>query len=59
MSFTNGAATNDWAENSSRELVSANKFRRHTPAQVQKSVQVQGTTSKEYSEDDKTASRKW
>jgi hypothetical protein len=32
-------------------MVSANKFNCHSPAPVQKPVQVQGSTSKEYSED--------
>jgi hypothetical protein len=32
-------------------MVFANKFDCHTPAQVQKPVQVQGSTSKEYGED--------
>jgi hypothetical protein len=32
-------------------MVSANKFDCHSPAPVQKPVQVQGSTSKEYGED--------
>jgi len=41
-------------------IVSANKFDCHSPAPVQKPVQVQGSTSKEYGEDvGGTVSRNW
>jgi hypothetical protein len=40
-------------------MVSANKFDCHSPAPVQKPVQVQGSTSKEYGEDGGAVSRNW
>jgi hypothetical protein len=40
-------------------MVSANKFDCHSPAPVQKSVQVQGSTGKEYGEDGGAVSRSW
>ena len=47
----NGSATNYRAENSNCTMVSANKFGCHSPLLVQKPVQVQGSTSKEYGDD--------
>ena len=56
----NGSGTNDRTENSNCGMVSANKFDCHSPAPVQKPVQVQGSTSKEYGEDvGGTVSRNW
>jgi len=41
-------------------MVSANKFNCHSPVLIQKPVQVQGSTSKEYGEDvDGAVSRNW
>jgi hypothetical protein len=40
-------------------MVSANIFDCHSPAPVQKPVQVQGSTSKEYGEDSGAVSRNW
>jgi len=40
-------------------MVSANKFDCHSPAPVQKPVQVQGSTSNEYGEDGGAVSRNW
>jgi hypothetical protein len=55
----NSSATNDRAENSICGMVSANEFDCHSPAPVQKPVQVQGSTSKEYGEDGGAVSRNW
>jgi hypothetical protein len=47
----NGSTTNNRAENSNCGMASANKFECHSPVPVQKLVQVQGSTNKEYGED--------
>jgi hypothetical protein len=47
----NGSTTDDRAENSKCGKVSANNFDCHSPASVQKPVQVPGITNKECGED--------